>query len=56
MVEISNKTAETIIRHTPKLLGKRFRLRHAEQNMVRVLAVELKRLKKAYENGRGENK
>lgn len=56
MVEIRNKTAETIIRHLPKLIGMVQPKTLAEQNMVRVLAVEVKRLKKAYENGRREDK
>ena len=56
MVEIRNSTAETIIRHLPKLLGIAQPKTLAEQNMVRVLSVELKRLKNAYENGRNENK
>lgn len=57
MVEIRNSTAETIIRHLPKLLGMAKPKTLAEQNMVRVLSVELKRLKNAYENGRrNENK
>ena len=56
MVEIRNSTAETIIRHLPKLLGMAQPKTLAEQNMVRVLSVELKRLKNAYENGRNENK
>lgn len=56
MVEIRNSTAETIIRHLPKLLGMAHPKTLAEQNMVRVLSVELKRLKNAYENGRNENK
>ena len=57
MVEIRNSTAETIIRHLPKLLGMAKPKTRAEQNMVRVLSVELKRLKNAYENGRrNENK
>ena len=57
MVEIRNSTAETIIRHLPKLLGMAHPKTLAAQNMVRVLSVELKRLKNAYENGRrNENK
>ena len=56
MEEIRNSTAETIIRHLPKLLGMAKPKTLAEQNMVRVLSVELKRLKNAYENGRNENK
>ena len=56
MVEIRNSTAETIIRHLPKLLSMAQPKTLAEQNMVRVLSVELKRLKNAYENGRNENK
>ena len=56
MVEIRNSTAETIIRHLPKLLVMAHPKTLAEQNMVRVLSVELKRLKNAYENGRNENK
>ena len=56
-VEIRNSTAETIISHLPKLLGMAHPKTLAEQNMVRVLSVELKRLKNAYENGRrNENK
>ena len=57
MVAIRNSTAETIIRHLPKHLGMAHPKTLAEQNMVRVLSVELKRLKNAYENGRrNENK
>ena len=57
MVEIRNSTAETIIRHLPKLLGMAQPKTLSEQNMVRVLSVELKRLKNASENGRrNENK
>ena len=57
MVEIRNSTAETIIRPLPKLLGMAQPKTLSEQNMVRVLSVELKRLKNAYENGRrNENK
>lgn len=57
MVEIRNSTAETIIRHLPKLLDMAQPKTLAEQNMVRVLSVELKRLKNAYKNGRrNENK
>ena len=57
MVEIRNSTAETIIRHLPKLLGMAQPKTLSEQNMVRVLSVELRRLKNAYENGRrNENK
>ena len=56
MVEIRNSTAEAIIRHLPKLLGMAQPKTLAEQNMVRVLAVELKRIQKAYEKGRGETK
>ena len=57
MVEIRNSTAETIIRHLPKLLCMAQPKTLAEQNMVRVLSVELKRIKNAYENGRrNENK
>ena len=57
MEEIRNSTAETIIRHLLKVVGMAYPKTLSEQNMGRVLSVELKRLKNAYENGRrNENK